>query len=78
MNRTLDHAFFHHALKSTRLAKLPAAPLRALPQGARPGIAGAIHPSSFERTATLRARPSSLWLALRSQNAENENRATRP
>lgn len=77
LDEPLDRAFFHHALKSTRLAKLPAVPLRALPQGARPGVAGAIHPFSFERTATLHARPSSRWLALRSHTGRNAPAAAR-
>jgi hypothetical protein len=64
LDEPLDRAFFHRALKSPCLAKLPAVALRALPQGARARDAGAVHTSFLERTAALRAWLPSPRLAL--------------
>ena len=75
LDETLNYALFDRALKPARLAKLPAVALHTLPEGARAGVVGAIHPSCLERTAALRARPSPRRLALRShtgRNAPNE------
>ena len=43
LDEPLDRAFFYRTLKATRLAQLPAVALRALPQGTRAWIAGAVH-----------------------------------
>ena len=71
LDEALNRALFHRALKVTRLAKLPAVALHALPEEARAGVTGAVHASSSERIATLRACLPLAWFALPSHTERN-------